>query len=128
MQNKKNSIQVWGERTLPQERWLIVCSKTTSNFSSISVITEIYRFKLVNLFCSSNFGRQTRQIFGLQNFGHVTGRPQPRSEQSIHEHSHCVQISALNVKCFFCYKRINKFSSSQTCRFLCFFVSQFMIT
>ena len=36
----------------------MVCSQTINHFSSISVINEIYRFKLVNFL----------PIFGLQNF------------------------------------------------------------
>ena len=68
MQNKKYRIQV-GVNIHNQKKggwWCAHCSIITNHFSSMSVITATYRFKVVNFL----------PIFGLEDFGRETRRPQ----------------------------------------------------
>ena len=93
MPKQKDNFRVGANEHNQKERRLIVYLKITNHFSSISVITNIYRFKLVNFL----------SIFGQWRFGHVTGRPNTRSALRIHKHSLCVQILALLFKWFLSY-------------------------
>ena len=45
---RKKGIQVGINKHITKERWLIVCLEITNHFSSILVLTNIYRFKFVN--------------------------------------------------------------------------------
>ena len=54
-------------------------------------------------------------------FVHVTGSPKNRFAQSNHKYPHCLLISALHVKWFLSYRRINKFLSQKSSSSYVFF-------
>ena len=73
-------------------------SKTTNFFQRLSLLTEIYHFKIYHFLT----------VFRLRNFGHVTGSPQTWYAYTVYHYPCCVQISTFHVEHFFCYKRNKK--------------------
>ena len=122
---KKNGIQV-GVNEHSQKRkamfvyigtilnqYMIVCSKITNHYSLISVIIEIYRFKIVPFLPISAWNVLVTwpgaSKLGLRYF--------------IYKHPHCVQILALHAKWFLSYRWIDKFLSQKSSLLMFFFVS-----
>ena len=93
----KNKEKFYSRRnkwTWPIQRYWLVFSKTTNFFQRISLLTEIYHFKIYHFL----------SIFRLRNFGHVTGSPHTWYANSLYLNPCCVQIATFYVEHFFLLK------------------------
>ena len=74
------------------QRYWLVFSESTNFFQRISLLTEIYHFKIYHFLT----------VFRLKNFGHVTGSPQTWYAYTFYLYPCCVQIATFHVEHFFC--------------------------